>query len=312
MKSRGGRSRQQRRWRLRADRPLRATAVGGYARADFTPNATLGDRGFIGSCVADARASRRLVLLHWPSLRCGRFRLAAEAQRPRPVARPAASSSKRARPQRHPRHLQIDGTTFRHAAGQPFQWRGITAFRLLEYVARRKEADGAAPTWRGPSQKLTVVRVLAMGSGFMQLTPDEGRARARPAARRWRRSTVCTSRSSRWPNTREHAGRASTSTSRRSARSPARTRTRCSRSPTSRPIRRRRRPWGRLTSWRRSPPGYLSTCRWRGIDRDGRAILRRRLRHVARHRARRGRTVGATSSRSRTARRSCRSSASRS
>jgi hypothetical protein len=73
-------------------------------------------------------------------------------------------------------HLQIDGTSFRTPDGQLFQWRGITAFRLLDYVADgNEEAARSFLAW-AKAQHLTVVRVLAMGGGFMDLKPDEGRA----------------------------------------------------------------------------------------------------------------------------------------
>jgi hypothetical protein len=72
-------------------------------------------------------------------------------------------------------HLQVSGTTF-VTAGRAFPWRGITAFRLLEYVAGGKEADADRFLSWAESQQLTVVRVLAMGQGFMNLSPSEGRA----------------------------------------------------------------------------------------------------------------------------------------
>jgi hypothetical protein len=72
-------------------------------------------------------------------------------------------------------HLHVSGTTF-VAAGRTFPWRGITAFRLLEYVAGGKEADADRFLSWAESQHLTVVRVLAMGQGFMNLSPSEGRA----------------------------------------------------------------------------------------------------------------------------------------
>ena len=73
-------------------------------------------------------------------------------------------------------HLQIQGTQFTTVRGEPFPWRGITAFRLLEYVAQKKDADVRTYLAWARSQDLTVVRVLAMGSGFMQLSPEQGRA----------------------------------------------------------------------------------------------------------------------------------------
>lgn len=74
------------------------------------------------------------------------------------------------------RHLQVSNTTFVPPARGAFQWRGITAFRLLEYVARDKEADADRYLAWAETQRLTVVRVLAMGQGFMNLSPAEGRA----------------------------------------------------------------------------------------------------------------------------------------
>jgi hypothetical protein len=73
-------------------------------------------------------------------------------------------------------HLQIDGVTFRTADGRPFQWRGITAFRLLDYVADKNEAAAETFLSWAQSQKLTVVRVLAMGGGFMDLKAADGRS----------------------------------------------------------------------------------------------------------------------------------------
>ena len=128
--------------------------------------------------------------------------------------------------QRHPGTFRSPARHFVTATGQPFPWRGITAFRLLEYVARKKEADVRAYLAWAQSQDLTVVRVLAMGSGFMQLSPDEGRAALGRLLDAGAGVPDCTSRSSRWP-TPASCRLASTHRSRRSARSPPRTRTRC-------------------------------------------------------------------------------------
>jgi hypothetical protein len=73
-------------------------------------------------------------------------------------------------------HLQIDGVTFRTPAGQPFQWRGVTAFRLLDFVADRNEPEAEKYLAWAQGQNLTVVRVLAMGGGFMDLKPADGRS----------------------------------------------------------------------------------------------------------------------------------------
>lgn len=74
------------------------------------------------------------------------------------------------------RHLQIDGTLFRTSDGRVFQWRGITAFRLLDYIADQREPDVERYLAWAASKGLTVVRVLAMGGGFMDLRPADGRA----------------------------------------------------------------------------------------------------------------------------------------
>jgi len=73
-------------------------------------------------------------------------------------------------------HLRIVSTGFVTAEHHSFQWRGITAFRLLEYVARGKDADVERFLSWAESQRLTVIRVLAMGQGFMNLSPEDGRA----------------------------------------------------------------------------------------------------------------------------------------
>ena len=73
-------------------------------------------------------------------------------------------------------HLRIVASGFVRPDGHPFQWRGITAFRLLEYVARGRDADVEQYLSWAESQQLTVVRVLAMGQGFMSLSPADGRS----------------------------------------------------------------------------------------------------------------------------------------
>ena len=71
---------------------------------------------------------------------------------------------------------QIDGTLFRAPGGSVFQWRGITAFRLLDYIADKREPEAERYLAWAASKGLTVVRVLAMGGGFMDLRPRDGRA----------------------------------------------------------------------------------------------------------------------------------------
>ena len=87
-----------------------------------------------------------------------------------PAAAPSAESTKPA-----VAHLTIRGPAF-HRSDRLFQWRGISAFRLLEQVAHGKASDADAYLTWASSQKLTVVRVLAMAHHLFQLPPDEGRA----------------------------------------------------------------------------------------------------------------------------------------
>ena len=71
-------------------------------------------------------------------------------------------------------HLKVSGTRFLNPDGSVFQWRGITAFRLLEFVAHGREEEADAYLKWAASKKLTVVRVLAMADGIFQLSPADG------------------------------------------------------------------------------------------------------------------------------------------
>jgi hypothetical protein len=62
------------------------------------------------------------------------------------------------------------------ADGRPFQWRGITAFRLLEFVAHGRERDADRFLAWAHRRGLTVTRVLAMARNVMDLPPADGRA----------------------------------------------------------------------------------------------------------------------------------------
>lgn len=74
-----------------------------------------------------------------------------------------------------PQHLSIKGTQFVRPDGEPFRWRGITAFRLLEQLnAGRATEVEAYLTWAA-SQDLNVVRVLAMAKHLFELAPEPGR-----------------------------------------------------------------------------------------------------------------------------------------
>lgn len=86
---------------------------------------------------------------------------------------PAAATSGRTVDQLE--RLRVDGLQFVTSSGRPFQWRGVTAFRLVDYVADG-EADKAEAflAWAA-QQELTVVRVLTMMGGQFDLRPEDGR-----------------------------------------------------------------------------------------------------------------------------------------
>ncbi|HTL46128.1 MAG TPA: hypothetical protein VL262_17455 [Vicinamibacterales bacterium] len=70
--------------------------------------------------------------------------------------------------------IRPSGTQFVRADGSPFAWRGITAFRLLEFVAHSRGQQAAAYLDWAASEHLTVVRVLAMAHVLFTLTPADG------------------------------------------------------------------------------------------------------------------------------------------
>lgn len=71
--------------------------------------------------------------------------------------------------------IRTSGTSFVDASGRPFEWRGITAFRLAEMVANGREPDATAYLDWTKSEHLTVVRVLLMAQHLFKLTPEAGR-----------------------------------------------------------------------------------------------------------------------------------------
>jgi hypothetical protein len=77
--------------------------------------------------------------------------------------------------QRHPGRLKIEGTRFVDADGSTFQWRGITAFRLVDYIADGQEPQAEKFLEWASAQGLTVVRVLTMMGGQFELSPPDGR-----------------------------------------------------------------------------------------------------------------------------------------
>ena len=60
--------------------------------------------------------------------------------------------------------------------GREWTWNGISAFRLLEFVAHKREADAGAYLDWASKRGLTVVRVLAMARHLFELDPAAGRA----------------------------------------------------------------------------------------------------------------------------------------
>jgi hypothetical protein len=70
--------------------------------------------------------------------------------------------------------LRVERGRFVLPAGTPFDWRGISAFRLLEMEAagRRDEVDSYL-SWAA-SEHLTVVRVLTMAKHLFELPPERG------------------------------------------------------------------------------------------------------------------------------------------
>jgi hypothetical protein len=72
------------------------------------------------------------------------------------------------------RHLRVRGTSFLTADDAVFQWRGISAFRLLEFVAHGREAEAEAYLRWAASKRLNVVRVFAMADGIFTLPPADG------------------------------------------------------------------------------------------------------------------------------------------
>jgi hypothetical protein len=75
-----------------------------------------------------------------------------------------------------PSFISVSGTRFIAADGQPFEWRGITSFRLTEMIASGLERDVIEYLDWAASQQLTVVRVLVMAQHLFKLDPDRGRA----------------------------------------------------------------------------------------------------------------------------------------
>lgn len=70
--------------------------------------------------------------------------------------------------------LRVSATRFLKPDGSQFEWRGISAFRLVEMFAHGKQTEGAAYLDWAAEQQLTVVRVLTMATHLFQLSPEDG------------------------------------------------------------------------------------------------------------------------------------------
>ena len=93
---------------------------------------------------------------------------------PQPVREPqAVPASASAQPP--VQHLRTQGTVFVRPDGSPFEWRGISAFALLEQIAHGRSAEAEAYLTWAASQRVTVVRVLVMAQHLFQLSPADGR-----------------------------------------------------------------------------------------------------------------------------------------
>ena len=92
-------------------------------------------------------------------------------------SRPAQTGSPQAPVSLQPAFpLRVDGTGFADAAGRPFLWRGITAFRLAEMIAAGREQEAVAYLDWARAERLNVVRVLLMAQHLFKLAPEAGRA----------------------------------------------------------------------------------------------------------------------------------------
>jgi len=71
--------------------------------------------------------------------------------------------------------LHARGTDIVCGDGRRFQWRGVTAFALLEQIAHGRGAEADAYMRWASATGFNLVRVLAMADVLFGLSPDEGR-----------------------------------------------------------------------------------------------------------------------------------------
>lgn len=72
--------------------------------------------------------------------------------------------------------LLPNGRRLVNAEGLRFQWRGLTAFRLLEMLATQKHSEVCGFLDWAASNRVTVLRTLTMCSDVFSLSPESGRA----------------------------------------------------------------------------------------------------------------------------------------
>jgi hypothetical protein len=92
-----------------------------------------------------------------------------------PPAGESAAQPPNASVQSPVQHLRTNGTAFVRADGSRFEWRGISAFALLEQIAHGRSAEAEAYLAWAAGQRITVVRVLVMAQHLFRLSPADGR-----------------------------------------------------------------------------------------------------------------------------------------
>jgi hypothetical protein len=70
--------------------------------------------------------------------------------------------------------LRVQGPRFVAPDGSPFEWRGISAFRLVEKVASGRQADAERYLAWCEDRGITVVRVFVMAKNMFALPPEKG------------------------------------------------------------------------------------------------------------------------------------------
>ena len=212
------------------------------------------------------------------------------------TAPPAAATSAQA-PRVTAGRLRVAGTQFTAPDGSAFQWRGITAFRLVDYVADGQEdADREVPGMGRETRRDG--RARADDDGRAVRPPARGRPARAAAGARARGEARPLRRGGRVRRHCRHSRSTFRSTSMGSARSSPRTPTPCWKSPMSRCIRRSRaevqKPAVSEGAGRPCAVGHSGCAR---IDRARRWFWRGRATSRGTRRASRARAGGRTCSR---------------